>query len=437
MAAPLQAGQMKAFIQSNQGLAMRNSMSLLLVGSALLMPVAVRAQPISVVNGTVNMFRDSRGANDVRVTAGERFQFGADVVGGSAGVSIGATYGPTGATVSQFACAPLTVAPNFCTRSTAYNANRLQPWTLRFTRGADTLELAGPSLLGTEQPVPFPVSVTLAGSGLTPTVSWVVPNAFAPDGFRVNVFDKNRVLPTGGIDIVHSVAIAANATAYTLPATFSSGLALAEGGNYTINLQLIETRNHVAFTGNNAQILRRSNSYFAFTPLSGSNPPAVALPTVNNGVYNFNIAQVNANSITFIDPDVAVGYDYAIGAGNPNFASVLLPDVGDGQFTLAYTDAGGTQVVSLAHGAQYFFGAGGVSAFRVSGIETSARLDPANVTAFITGLSFTANGSFTGTMTPITAFVADVPEPQTWALFAMGLLALGRLARRRTGHPPI
>lgn len=412
---------------------MRSPIDFMLVSGALLLPAAAVAQPISLVAGTVNMFRDSRGANDVGAGAGERFQFGADVVGGSTGVSLGATYGlPPTATVAQFDCGALTVNPNFCSRTTAFNAGRLQPWTLRFVRGTDKLELPGPSLLGAEQAVPFPVSVTLAGSGLTPTVSWVVPHAFAPDGFRINVFDKNRVLPNGGIDIVHSVAIAANATTYTLPATFSSGLALVEGGRYTINLQLIETRNHVAFNNNNAQILRRSNSYFAFTPLTGNNPPAVALPTVNNGVYNFNIAQVNANSITFIDPVVAVGYDYATGAGDPNFASVLLPDVGDGQFTLAYTDAGGAHQVSLAHGAQYFFAAGGVSAFRVSGIETSAMLDPNNVTAFITGLTFAANGNFTGSMTPITQFVPDVPEPQTWALFALGLAGLAyRLQRRR------
>ena len=416
---------------------MRDSMGLFLAGTALLIPVAAAAQPIKLVAGTVNMFRDSRGANDVGATSGERFQFGADVVGGSAAVALGATYVPSpGATVTQFACGPLAVNPNFCSRTTAFNASRLQPWTLRFARGADVLAVAGPSLLGTEQAVPFPVSVTLAGSGLTPTVSWVVPNAFAPDGFRINVFDKSRVLPNGNIDVVHSVAIAANATSYALPATFSSGLSLLEGGNYTINLQLIETRGHVAFNNNNGQILRRSNSYFAFTPLTGSNPPAVALPTVSNGVYNFNIAQVTANSITFIDPVVAVGYDYATGAGNPNFASVLLPNVGDGQFTLAYSDAGGAHAVSLAHGAQYFFAAGGVSAFRVSGIETSAMLDPNNVTAFITGLTFAANGSFTGSMTPITEFVPGVPEPQTWALLAAGLALVVVAAKRRQGPSP-
>ena len=35
------------------------------------------------------------------------------------------------------------------------------------------------------------------------------------------------------------------------------------------------------------------------------------------------------------------------------------------------------------------------------GIETSAGLNPQDATAFITGLTFVSEGSFTGTMTPI------------------------------------
>ena len=128
---------------------MHGSMKIFLVSSALWIPAAAGAQAISLVAGTVNMFRDSRGANDVGASAGERFQFGADVVGGSTGVSLGATYGPTSSTISQFGCGALTVNRNFCSRTATFNANRLQPWTLRFTRGADKLELLGPSLLGT------------------------------------------------------------------------------------------------------------------------------------------------------------------------------------------------------------------------------------------------------------------------------------------------
>lgn len=403
----------------------------LLTVAVLLTALGAQAQPITLVPNTINMFRDTRGANDVGEVAGERFQFGANIVGGSLGVSLGATYPPSGLTVSQFACSPLSVNPQFCARTTPFNAGRLEPWTLRFTRASDQLEVSGPSLTGATQAVPFPSSVTLSGSGTTPTVSWQVPNGFAPDGFRVNVFDKNRRLDNGAADIVHSVAIGADSTSYTLPSTFSSGLDLQVGGNYTIQLQLIETRGHVAFDNNNALILRRSSSYFAFTPLTGDNPPDVALPTVDNGVYNFNVGAVGPSSITFIDPFVAVGYDYAIGEGNPNFASVLLPDVGDGQYTLEFTGSDGAQSVDLESGTQYFFGGRGVSAFKVRGIETSAMLDPENVTAFITGLTFSANGAFTGTMTPVTEFVSGIPEPSTYALMALGLLGIGVANRRK------
>lgn len=390
------------------------------------------AAPIALADNTLNMFRDTRGANDVGSAAGDRIQFGADIVGGSAGVLLGASYpnaAPFSFNINQFACNPLAVNANFCSRSTLFNLARLDPWAIRFTRGVDQLEVTGPTLAGAEQAVPFPVSVTLSGSGLTPTVSWQVPGAFAPDGFRINVFDKKKLTTNGTPDVVHSVAIAAGATSYTLPSTFSSGLALVTGGNYTINLQLIETRGHVPFSNNNAQILRRSNSYFGFTPLTGPNPPDVKLPTVADGVYNFNVADVGPGSVTFIDPLVAVGYDYAIGAGDPKFASVLLPNVGDGQYTLDYTDGTGAQTVPLGHDSQYFFGEGGVAAFRVTGIETDAALDPNNVTAFITGLTFVNAGSFTGTMTPLTVFV--VPEPQTYVLMLLGLAGLAGIARRR------
>jgi hypothetical protein len=398
-------------------------------GAALLLAAlctAAQAQ-ISLVPGTVNMFRDTRGANDVGIGQGDRFQFGADVVGGSLGLTVGGNYLPSGVATSPIACSPLTVNANFCAGSTPFNSSRLGAWTMTFREGAQSLTVAAPLLAGAETAVPFPVSVTLNGAGTSPTISWNVPGGFAPDGFRVNIFDRDEIRVGGQADIIHSVAIAPSATSYTIPDSV-----LALGGNYAINLQLIETRGHVAFTNNNAQILRRSSSFFAFTPLSGANPPAVALPTIVDGVYNFNIGEVGPDAVTFIDPLVAIGYDYAIGAGDPNFASVLLPDVGDGEFTLDYVFNGQSVHTSLADGIQFFFPQGGVGAFRVGGIELSAGLDPADASSFITGLTFAANGHFTGTMTPITVdvpAVGAVPEPSTWALVIVGVAGL--LARRR------
>lgn len=407
--------------------------------SSGLAPYELAAAPIDLIPGTVNMFRDTRGANNVGIGQGDILQYGANIVGGSAGTTLGARYAPTGFTDPQSPCNPLAVNPNFCSNGTAYVVNRAQePWTLRFERPNETpVVVGGPSLSGTETAVPFPVNVTISGSGLSPTISWTVPGGFGADAVRINIFDRNAILSTGQADIIHSIQVNPNAGSYLIPALLTSGQQLQLSGNYVFNVQLIDTRGDPAAflaTGNNAHILRRSSSFFSFTPLPGGGPPNVFLPTVVNGVYNFAITNVGPNSVTFIDPFVAVGYDYAIGAGNPNFASVLLPTgIGDSLFDLflwngtTFADSG----IDLMGGAQYFFSGSGVDRFSIRGIETSAGLDPEDVTAFITGLTFVMAGNFTGTMTPLTVEVT-VPEPGTAILLLAAALALAGLGRRKS-----
>ena len=71
--------------------------------------------------------------------------------------------------------------------------------------------------------------------------------------------------------------------------------------------------------------------------------------------------------------------------------------------------------------------------FEVLGIDPSLGLDPNSATAFVTQVTFTADGVFTGTMTAITA----VPEPSTWAMLILGFAGIGFMAYRRKSKPAL
>lgn len=129
-------------------------------------------------------------------------------------------------------------------------------------------------------------------------------------------------------------------------------------------------------------------------------PAASPTGTTSGGAYTFSVAVVPDVPI-FIDPPVAVGYDYAIGKGDPWIAKVQLPiGVGDSVYGLKvggrkFVVTGGEWFDFRAHGFPQ-----GVTDFRVGCIELGAALDPANPQAFPTGLSFVAAGRFTGTQKP-------------------------------------
>jgi hypothetical protein len=411
------------------------SLGLLLLALTLTVG-SVTAAEITIVPNTVNNFRDTRGLNDVGIGQGDRNQFGASIM-----PSLGSTLtGVQGITVGPATCAPLAVSPNFCATAPPFNSSRLGSWNLTFTNGPDSATISTPTLAGAENPVPFPQSVTISGSGLTPTFTFTIPAGFSADAIRITIFDKTVTLPNGQKDVVHSQALSASTTSFTVPTTLSSGQPLHEGRSYVLGIQLIDLRPGVTeaqflASNNNAMILRRSNSFFDFTSLGGGAPPQVILPTVGpdtnpndnlGAVYQFQVAGITTGQIIFIDPFVAIGYDYTIGAGDPNFASVILPNVGDGSFDLTF----GNTTTTIQADTQFFFPPGGVSEFSVRGIETSANLDPNNVTAFITGLTFVGSGEFTGTMTPVLQSVG-VPEPSVLLLLGSGLAWLASTAASR------
>lgn len=129
-------------------------------------------------------------------------------------------------------------------------------------------------------------------------------------------------------------------------------------------------------------------------------PAVMPTGTTAGGAYTFSVAVVPDTPI-FIDPKVAVGYDYAVGKHDPRVAQVQFPiGIGDSNYLLKvggakFVVAGGQWFDFRTHGFP-----DGVTDFRVGCIEPSAALDPANSQAFVTGLTFVAAGSFTGTQKP-------------------------------------
>ncbi|MGE5097607.1 MAG: hypothetical protein ACM3SO_20895 [Betaproteobacteria bacterium] len=130
-------------------------------------------------------------------------------------------------------------------------------------------------------------------------------------------------------------------------------------------------------------------------------PAELPVGTSSGGGFVFSVP-VEGFTPVYIDPQVALGYEYRIGNGDPAFASVRLPiGIGDSRYTLivegrAYALAGGELFDFRAQGYR-----NGVAAFRVTDIEAEAALDAANPHAFPTQVSFTDRGRFTGTMIPL------------------------------------
>lgn len=132
----------------------------------------------------------------------------------------------------------------------------------------------------------------------------------------------------------------------------------------------------------------------------------------------------------FIDPTYAIGYTYAIETGDNAILSVLLP-------TLPF-DSDGYDIYSLAGTLlasgvyDYDFAGSGVAGFKLLDIDLAAMLDPTDPGAFVTGLTFANSNIITMSQTPITQFVASVPEPTSWIMMILGFGLVGAAARRRS-----
>jgi len=150
------------------------------------------------------------------------------------------------------------------------------------------------------------------------------------------------------------------------------------------------------------------------------------LPTASIGDgFQFTL-NTSSDEFTFIDPEVAIGYDYESLEG-ANFQAVIMPEgLGDNLYELwLFDDALGRYVdsgVDLLGGQAYEFEEGGLNLFRILGIELDDNLDPNDPEAFVTGLKFVAAGEVVMSQTALTQTV--VPVPPSILFFMTGIVGL-------------
>ncbi|MBB3224242.1 nidogen-like domain-containing protein [Pseudoduganella umbonata] len=169
--------------------------------------------------------------------------------------------------------------------------------------------------------------------------------------------------------------------------------------------------------------------------LPGSAPYNPILPgNVDDGTagWVFENIPVGTGTPIWIDPVVATGYDYAVSSGPRVNGVTLLPGVGDGQYDIWLWQDGEWQLFAAnAAGGEHIEFGQSVDRFRVTGIETSAEVNPLSPVAFSTGLWFDGVGNATVTQTALTVEISPVPEPATYGMLGAGMAVLAMAARRR------
>jgi len=375
------------------------------------------ATPVTI-SWTCN-WRDIRGSNTVHYLTGDTLIFGARV-SPTEGTTVEACQGGVCYDLPLIAHP---VDPNEFSRAIRYDPVLTGKWEITATNGLHR-DVAETNAVGDVGPLPFVRNTRISGTGLTPTIKWDLPvNSTEPfTHLQVGIFDDviNK-------KIYDSSLLTASTRSFIVP----EGL-LNETGRYVFRVMLVNV---------NGKTNNRSTTFINFRPLPGGGPDEVYFPVVDNGVFKFDF-DVEKNVPVFIDPEVVIGYEYVMGVDDTvKFASITLPEVGDNLFDLYLFDGSAFYLAkdNLASGDKYIFNPEGVDRFRILGIEKSARLDPNDVAAFITELTFTDTGQFTGTMTPINILV-DVPPSEiigTWDDGTYYLYRDGSSWRRtRLGNKP-
>ena len=162
--------------------------------------------------------------------------------------------------------------------------------------------------------------------------------------------------------------------------------------------------------------------------------PAPAQPQSQNGNQsNFN-APVTGGAVTPLDPPASYAFIYKVGSTDPNFSSIILPYItGSNSHYEIYTmQAGHWAFYSTAQPLQEVKFASPVTTFLVTGADISSL--PSG-TSWISAVSFTSSGVFTGSITTLTqSNVSALSLPTALASFGVSAVTDTPFNSANAGH---
>ena len=262
------------------------------------------------------------------------------------------------------------------------NSNLLNAWTLTFTNSSasPTSKTVQTAPLTSDLFPAFANDVTITGGTTTPEINW----AGSGNAVFINIVDLtehgNTIYSRGGLSA---------SGAFQIPG--SAGLNATD--QYQIQVAEVYTRDGSMNTMHDNEAVI-SRALFNYTVSSTAPAVPINIPMIDSsGVFHFNMT-VTAGTTTYIDPPIAIGYIYQIGADNPNFASVTLPVLPDQTNPYEIEWDNGLDTAFVLGGHTFDFTGPGVSIFDVLGIDRANGLNPQDPTAFITALTFESSGNF-------------------------------------------
>lgn len=153
---------------------------------------------------------------EVGLVPGYRLVFGVHVTPSGYPTIAEAGQGSVFRTLAFF---PMTINRNLYTRAIRFDRNLTGSWQITATRASEWVQVSTPAIAN-PQVVPLVENLQVSGTGLTPEVTWKVPDltGFDVDRIRVMALDTGRSAGVLRDHIFVSQDLPTNTTRFTIPA---------------------------------------------------------------------------------------------------------------------------------------------------------------------------------------------------------------------------